>query len=309
VTLHGSSGQVLVDWLGANQYVVPTSLQPTFDAYASEGFDFIALRLRADCDAKAMQPVRVVMQGNSTSLPLRMVAAGVDEGAQVGITLYVVAEGLLLPQNFPVAPIDYSLLTVTSTGATSNYEDLAQAAMATSNGAAWVIEYAGPAQFALGGTVSSPFNPGLADAYFGACQLLSGGTFGTTPPCPDAGSIVLDAGDDAQADAAPAPSGPCAGLDDLDVALTGLDRGSTWVTRLRSSLTPALLGKADLELGPPTTTATQVTNVHDAVAYSDLPVHGTACETAPARESAGSWLLVVATALGTSALLRRRRGP
>ena len=109
VTVRASMGDSLETWLTANGFLVPTALEPTLQAYAQEGFDFIALKLRPGADVQAMQPVRVLSPGADPTLPLRMVAAGI--GAHVGITLFVVSEGRYHPQNFPDAVMDFTALT------------------------------------------------------------------------------------------------------------------------------------------------------------------------------------------------------
>ncbi len=343
VTVRSTDPNALRDWLNQNGYEIPVAFAPTIDAYVGEGFDFLALRLRPLCNEQAMQPVRVITPGADPSLPLRMVAAGVN--VNVGITLYVITEGRMHPQNFPDAHVDYSKLSFDLATDTSNYEDLVGQAMQTANGHAWVTEYASHPSLDVGATPSpdngGPPNPGLADAYLGPCLFPGeGGSSGPTP-CPaappDAGvdaarDVAVEADIDAEADAdidadigaeagtdagvdandagaedaglPPAPTGPC-GLDDLTVALTGLHPDDVWVTRLRSRLPVDALASGDLVVEP-APSQTPVTNVHQAVGYgSDV----LACASVPRSESAaGSWVLIVLTALGTGALLRRRGG-
>ena len=351
VTLRSTDPNALTNWLGQHGYDIPVDIAPVIGAYVSEGFDFIALRLRPLCNEQAMQPVRVVTPGADPTLPLRMVAAGV--GAEVGITLFVVTEGRMHPQNFPDATIDFSQLTWSLGQSRSNYQELSLAAMSASNGQAWLTEYSDRPElepsgygYVQGASAGSP-NPGLADVYFGMCNSPGSGGLPTPPaPCTqtsptDAGAEAAtdgDVGDSTQAeagsddgasaegsndasddandasqaaavDAAPPPGGPCAGFDDLDVALTGLHPSDVWVTRLRALLPRAALGTGDLHLEA-TTSQTPVSNVHTAVTYSDGPGPGQACASAPRRTRGawGSWLLIGLSALGVSALLRRRAG-
>jgi hypothetical protein len=330
VTLHGSDPSALTDWLTQNGYDIPSGIAPTLNAYIQEGFDFIALRLRPECGSQAMQPVRVVTPGTGANLtlPLRMVAAGV--ASNVGITLYVIGEGRYHPQNFPDALIDYSQLTWSLDSQSSNYLTLASTAMGASAGYAWITEYAGPAQLQPGTAVpgASSYNPGLADAYFGVCGgFVSDAGPVVTVPCPDGGTVHHDAGpgdaeagtdeagemdasddadgeSDAAAEAA-APSAPC-GLDDLDVALVGLTPGDVWLTRLRSLLPSQALASGDLvlEAAPSQTT---VTNIHEATGFSDANPASDCASTPRLRETAGTWTIIAVAALGTGALLRRRR--
>ncbi len=143
VTVRASQGEALDTWLNANGYVVSPSMAPILMAYADEGMDFIALKLRPGEGVQAMQPVRIVTQGADTTLPLRMVAAGV--GANVAIELYVLSGGRYAPQNFPQASIDFSQLAWDPYQNDSNFSTLTQQALASRGRA----------------TAGSPSSPGL----------------------------------------------------------------------------------------------------------------------------------------------------
>jgi hypothetical protein len=186
VTVRASQGEALGGWLRTNGFAVPVAIQPTIDAYTTEGFDFIALKLRPGEGVQAMQPVRVVTPGADPSLPLRMVAAGV--GPNVGIVLFVLSEGRYHPQNFPDATIDFTQLKWDGAQNTSNYETLATAAMAANGGKAWLTESSGPADVsgAYYGNYGSGQIPALGGAYTSSCSTL------TLPPPPG-----CDAGDEA----------------------------------------------------------------------------------------------------------------
>src|SRR6202044_2378747 len=106
---------------------------------------------------QAMQPVRVVTQGADLSLPLRMVAAGV--GANVGIELYVLSEGIYQAQNFPASTIDFTKLAWDPVNNVSNYPPLPPAAPAQNGGRGWLTETAGPV--ALGFSNDPSGNPPL----------------------------------------------------------------------------------------------------------------------------------------------------
>jgi hypothetical protein len=140
VTLHSTQPDALRNWLTTNGYDIPASIQPVVDAYVSEGFDFIALRLAPGQGVQAMQPVRVVMPGASLALPLRMVAAGA--GVNVGITLYVISGGRYQAQNFPNGTVDPSKLVWLHTQDQSNYESLAETVMQGGGGRTWLTEFA-----------------------------------------------------------------------------------------------------------------------------------------------------------------------
>ncbi|MCK6593482.1 MAG: DUF2330 domain-containing protein, partial [Polyangiaceae bacterium] len=76
VTLHANVPNALPDWLTMNGFAIDPSIEPIINAYAGEGFDFIALKLQPGADVRQMKPVRVVSPGAAPVLPLRMVAAG-----------------------------------------------------------------------------------------------------------------------------------------------------------------------------------------------------------------------------------------
>lgn len=246
VTVRASQGEALNAWLQANGYDVPPSIQPVIDAFTTEGFDFIALKLAPNEGVQAMQPVRIVSPGADVSLPLRMVAAGV--GAHVGLELFVLSEGAYQPQNFPLATIDFSQLVWDPTNVVSNYTTLAANALAANGGKGWLIESSGPAN--LGGGFSQGGNPSLDAAYQQACVPQ---TLAPPPNCGDAGaSPTTDGGggdgateggspaNDAGTDAS-ACQPTIIACDDLDLAMTGISSGSLWITRMRADLPVAAL--------------------------------------------------------------------
>lgn len=274
VTVHSSQGEALGDWLRANGYAVPTGMQPTIDAFTSAGFDFIALKLAPGEGVQAMEPVRVVTTGADPSLPLRMIAAGA--GATVGIELFVLSEGRYHPQNFPDATIDFTQLAWDPTQSRSNYEELAEAALAANGGTGWLTEASQPVTLYTNGG----YNPALASAYESTCTPL---TLPAPPSCSsslEAGALPGDAGHAGDSGLATEEAGTEAGTsmgmgsceptvvgcDDLDLAMTGIDPGNLWVTRLRANL-PSTALTSDLVLEA-TAAQTPVPNVHSTSIYT-----------------------------------------
>jgi hypothetical protein len=140
VTLHANVPNALPAWLTSHGYAIDPSVQPIIDAYTSEGFDFIALRLLPGQGVQQMKPVRVVTSGMSASLPLRMVAAGT--GANVAITLFVIGEGRYEAQNFPNAQMDPATVTWDFTQKSSDYATVRGALLATNGGRTWNSAFA-----------------------------------------------------------------------------------------------------------------------------------------------------------------------
>jgi hypothetical protein len=138
VQLHATDSSALNAWLSTNGFVIPAAVTPVIDAYVSEGFDFLAMKLLPDQGVQAMRPVRVTSQGASLSLPLRM--ASVGTGATVGISIWVVSDGRYEPSNFPYFHIDDSQLVWDWSTSSSNYTTLRAQNEATLGNKGWEIE-------------------------------------------------------------------------------------------------------------------------------------------------------------------------
>jgi hypothetical protein len=138
VQLQSTDPNALTAWLNANNYAIPTDIQPLIAKYVSEGFDFLALRLSPGQGVQSMRPISVSAAGAGVSLPLRMVAAGT--GATVGITLWVAAAGRYEPQNFGSFVIQPSELVWDWSNNSSNYSMLQQAMEGALGNAAWQTE-------------------------------------------------------------------------------------------------------------------------------------------------------------------------
>ena len=272
VTLATDTPGALNLWLEAHTYAVDKDVQPIIDAYVAEGFDFIALRLLPDKGVRAMKPVRVVSPGASTTLPLRMVAAGT--GAFVGISLFVITEGRFATKNFPGSVVPAKDLSWDHLTLDSNYAALRKAALDSEKGRTWLTSYA-----KLGALLSPVANPTsfgavryssakgfvdtIGEAYIN--QAIKNGDSGPTacsasPETYADGSVVVV---DPCPPGAPEPSEcpavqeneldarglACGDADDLAVALTGLHPRDVWLTRLDAFLPRAALA-TDLELSP-----------------------------------------------------------
>jgi hypothetical protein len=138
VQLHSTDSGALDAWLTQNGYNIPAAVQPVLDAYVSEGFDFLAMKLQPGQGVQAMRPVRVTSAGASLSLPLRM--ASVGTGAVTGITIWVVGDGRYEPQNFQYFYIPTSQIVWDWNTNSSNYTTLRTQQEANFHNAAWEIE-------------------------------------------------------------------------------------------------------------------------------------------------------------------------
>jgi hypothetical protein len=286
VTLHAKNGEGITEWLTQAKFQIPENVKPTIEAYTKEGFDFIALRLRPGTGVQAMRPVRVVTPGADTTLPLRMVAAGI--GARVGLTLWVIAEGRYQAQNFANGTVEETALRWDAKASKSNLGQLESDILSGNGGRTWLTEAASTQSFD-GSYVDSTIGAALGtkpqslyQAYMRSCALLppreepcnpsdlpdnDDGAQGTT----DAGAPTSDAGTDAGSTKPPPNKcmrlvSGCDGYDDLEVASRGLYGGSAWVTRLRADLPAAALSD-DFRISA--TTQTPVASAHTTNTYLD----------------------------------------
>lgn len=299
VTIHSKDGTGISGWLKDNGFAINDPEKPIIDSYTTEGFDFIALRLRPNVGVRAMRPVRVITPGADTSMPLRMVTAGV--GSHVAITLWVIGEGRYETANFPSGKIDDSLLTWDGNASKSNLGSLETAKMAENAGRTWVVQASGRADLS---TATNPYNTSgsrsLGETYESQCRSRPPvkvpcddtslpPSDGTPPPDqdPDAGApdggdmdadVDPDAGDadgGASGDGGTSDAGPactkivqgCDGFDDLDVAVLGLHPYDIWVTRLRADL-PVQSLDTDLRIQAASVQA-EVDPVHHTEKFSD----------------------------------------
>jgi hypothetical protein len=219
ITFRATDPGGVAKWLRDRGFAIPDTANAALTAYAQEGFDFIALRLRPGCNVRAMRPVRIVIPGADPTVPLRMTVAGA--GSQVGLTLWVIAEARYEPPSFATAKIDFSKLVWEKSTKKSNYEKLALEAMNSGNGNSFITEYADrpPATSNVPLDEQRTVTPTLYESYPKLCSgVVPSGTkidaSSRVDPC-----VSIDAGapTDASTDAPRADAG--AGADaDVDAA-------------------------------------------------------------------------------------------
>jgi hypothetical protein len=284
VQLHSTDGSALNNWLTAHGYQIPADTKPVIDAYVTDGFDFLALKLVPGAGVQAMQPVRVTSQGAAPSLPLHMVAVGT--GATTGITIWVVADGRWQPKNFPTFTISDSEIAWDWVTSSSNYESLRLSKEATFGGRGWQIE----SSLELNqDTISQTLEQ--------AIEYGSSGVGGYTTPLPppavdggtsDAGAVdggdgTEDAGVDGRLDAAGA---------DLAVLFAGISQSGVRFTRMRSDVAKSALS-VDMALEA-SSDQSELTNQHNPgqqIGQPVCPVYNDDCEvtgSAPRNQTEGA---------------------
>ena len=315
VTLASTDGDTLSTWLVDHGYSVPDDVAPIISEYVFEGFDFIALRLKAGASVQQMTPVRVVTPGPRGALPLRMVAAGV--GASVEISLYLIGESRFGLPDLHESTLDVNALRWDFKSGQTNYASLQKSALTESFGASFVTTFAdqgafsraysdadgAPLRYQVGATTVAT----LSALYFG----LSGQQAGSSPFCPSLDAAfatpapVSEAG---QAGSQPAANFICSEFDDISAAVIGMRPPQVWLTRVDMNLPRSALS-ADCIVEPNASQAS-VSNAVRAVKFTNppddcvLPIFETGLVAKPRRDAL-LWLAVVA--YGLVARLRRRR--
>ncbi len=258
VTLSSKDPGALSAWLTSHGYDIPADVDPIIGAYVKEGFDFIALRLQPGNGVNLMKPVRVITDGASPVLPLRMVSAGT--GPFTSIVLYVIGEGRWETQNFPNAKVNMDDLVWDGETSSSNYAALRTQALTQSGGLAWLTSYAVKdallddgydqntgAQTGIGFTYINQILDESGSNYdqYNACQLKLNNApkTGVVTELCDADGVCATP----QAGQIDSRTFECDTLTDLSTALVGMHPQDVWVTRLEANLPHYALAQ-DLEL-------------------------------------------------------------
>jgi hypothetical protein len=264
VTVHANVPNALPDWLTMNGFAIDSSVEPIINAYAGEGFDFIALKLQPGADVRQMKPVRVVSPGASPVLPLRMVAAGT--GANVDITLFVIGEGRWEAANFPNRELFRSDLSWDFALNTSNLAVKREQLLAQAQGRTWLttfsrqgallsprlnpidnqpVLYQSPNTGNVSATIAEFYvNQGFENGETDTFECLQGfGEHETSTElvvntCADAGGECGEP----EAGQIAAKEFACGTLDDMSAALTGMHPADVWLTRMESKLPRVALG-------------------------------------------------------------------
>ena len=287
VTLSSQDPAALTSWLESHGYEIPDDIQPIINAYVSEGFDFIALRLIPGNGVNLMKPVRVITDGASPVLPLRMVSAGT--GAYTSIVLYVIGEGRWEAKDYINRVVPESQIVWDGATNTSNFAELRQNMLSPAGGLAWLTTYAKKDTL-----VSAEYDPntfqaiGINQTYVYTAQAADGSNYQEIEACLSAmnsvnkAQLVVDTCDPTGMTCSDPPLGQtdartfaCGSLTDLSTALVGMHPKDVWVTRLEGNLPHYALAN-DMELQASQDQTTQINNYHVAESAVDYE-----CPSAP----------------------------
>ena len=337
VTLSTDVPGALNTWLDDNGYAVPDEMQPIIDAYVADGFDFIALKLLPGVGVNRMAPVRVITQGASFTLPLRMVAAGT--GAQTALSLFVIAEGRYEAANFGNVTVPQQDVLWDFNEQSSNYAELRLEQLQQDDGHVWLTSFA--KRGVLLDHLSDPlFTPNmgnanpyvtysgagwaantLADAYLELAAV--DGVEEDVLECKmrlnaaaEMNGLVVDNCDD-EGNCTPLNDSEislsdfiCGEIDDLGAALLGMHAEDVWVTRLDANLPREALIQ-DLELTAPMAQDRVenrfVADFDEEKACGPTPSSAALGGRKPARKLPGGLVALCLGGLAVGLMLRRRR--
>lgn len=278
VQLESKVPGALASWLGDHGYFIPADVKPVIDAYESEGFDFLAMKLVPGQGVSSMRPVRITSPGSALALPLRMVAAGT--GAITPVLLHVVSEGRYEVQDGLNLRVPVGLVSWDWDQSLSNYREIRDALLGDEGGVGWLTESADHFDKA---------------SFFATAQYTIQGSPGTTGwGDPANGVSELD---DAKAD--------------IDTLFAGMDEKSVWLTSMYARLSRAALAK-DLALGASAEQAPVsrfITATYGFGAPPPCPPGNPffGCATSPAQGGGTAALLAGTGLLAALAFARRRR--
>lgn len=279
VTLRSTDAAALTNWLTGNGYFVPPDIQPTIDAYVSEGTDFVALRLQPGLGVQQMTPVRVVTPGGEYLLPLRMVAAGVAESVE--IVLYVIGEQRYAMPDLHEVSLDASALEWSFADNTSNYTQLRRQALAKNLGFSYLPTFSFLRAFAgglpapsggtafYGTTNGRQFVDSLPELYF--AQAHENDAKGTVQ-CPDVTSLFSKnelVAEMPTEGALLASRFRCGDYTDVEAAVIGMHPDKVWLTRLELDLPKEALSMDCTVV--PAESQTNVSNLVQALKAKDRP--------------------------------------
>jgi len=238
VTLAATDGDDLTAWLNEHGYSVPDSVAPVISAYVSEGFDFIALRLKQGVNS--VTPIRVVTRGRDDTLPLRLVAAGA--GSTVPMTLYFIGEGRFSLRDLHASSLDLNALSWDFANSSSNYAEVRSEALGEAFGASFLTTFARPGAFWMHPTDADdvPISFRVGDAAYQSLVSLYLGLRGNLPACP-AIETMLQSPD--LVTEASASNLACGEADDIAAAFVGMHPSSVWLTRLELELPRSALSQ------------------------------------------------------------------
>jgi hypothetical protein len=139
VVLQATNSGVLVEWLQAQGYSIPSDLEPVLQPYLAEHQYFVALKLSSDKDAGDLSPLGMTYCGHAASIPIQLtsVAAIPD----LPIEVFVLGPSRAVPDNYLHVRINEAAVDWYAGG--TNYRDVVKRAADEAAGQAFATDFSG----------------------------------------------------------------------------------------------------------------------------------------------------------------------
>lgn len=179
VTLAAKTADALVEWLRTNGFRVADEMLPFIDLYLGQGLNFLAIKLVPGGGAESIKPLKLTYRSAKPTVPLRL--ASLAAVPEMGVKIFVVADGRYTPENVPELDIPLSALTYDAAAGRGNWGPAVARAIDAHQGEGLVVDYAastGAAKELVRDTWAAVF-PGedLDAARLAAKEILARGTY------------------------------------------------------------------------------------------------------------------------------------
>lgn len=138
--IQATNADALYAWLNDNGYVQDPAARPILEYYVNGKYVFLGLRLQSDKSTGDLRPVAIHQTEDAPCVPLRL--TGIAATPNMPILVWVLGDARAIPKNFPHAVINDAALIFPSG---TNYLAVADDAIDTLAGHAWITEFSGPA--------------------------------------------------------------------------------------------------------------------------------------------------------------------
>lgn len=153
--LQADSSAELLTWLQANNYFLPSALEPALAPYVAGGSYFVALRLQNDKSSGDIAPLGMRYAGTAASIPIQLTSIAAT--ADMRLEVYVLGDKRAVPSNYLHVQINDAAIDWLNWGA--NYEDVITMAANEAGGQAFATDYAG----STGNFIGSMYQEGRWD--------------------------------------------------------------------------------------------------------------------------------------------------
>jgi hypothetical protein len=128
-----------VEWLGMNDYDVPSGAPALLGPYLEDGLFLLALKLTKGADAGSIRPIVLTYEGTEASIPIKLTAVAAND--DMGVLTWVLGESRAVPKNY--LSLELNEARINWFNASSNYNAVVIEAADDAQGQGFVTEFAG----------------------------------------------------------------------------------------------------------------------------------------------------------------------